>query len=628
MSNVNYPEQSKPHEAFKVYKVLDCGFVRLVDCMPSPTDPHSISADAAIVQAARVSYGQGTKSVSEDKSLITYLIKHKHCYHPDMEVLTSDGWKKWKECRDKEEFVVPHFYESNIEGKIETKFDRFSFEKLDVKSFDCNEPLISFKSSKMSFNVTSEHKMFFKEKYKNNYKLIKINEMKKWGHFFPLLKCNIDKDNLEESNDYNMMKFIGFYLGDGSSGSKNTVCFHIKKQRKIEYLTKILEKLNFKYSEKINKNKTHTFYIKCKEYIDKYIDFELKAKDKKLKCKVNELTDIERHGILDGLINSDGHINNKKNRIEFSTKSKELNDLFNTLCSLEGMDAHYNKINNKMFRSYCYNNSSNTTLEARPKYFSDTEVYKGKVFCATTSSGLLIVRGSSNEFSFICGNTSPLEMIEFKFHCRMPIFVARQWIRHRTANVNEYSARYSEVQDMSYLPEEFVIMGQGVSNKQGSEGELNSNTKYEFIKSLESLSIKAYHEYKKALENGIARETARMLLPVSYYTEWYWKIDLHNLFHFIRLRNDSHAQYEIRVYAEAMYDIVKKIAPIASDAFESFVRNSVSVSSLEKECLRLIVNDGLKIEESIEIISNKYNMTKRKTKELKDIIENILIENK
>lgn len=223
-------------------------------------------------------------------------------------------------------------------------------------------------------------------------------------------------------------------------------------------------------------------------------------------------------------------------------------------------------------------------------------------------------------------HTSPLEMVEFKFHCRMPIFIARQWIRHRTANVNEYSARYSEVPDIYYIPEIENIKGQSLSNKQGSDGEISFNDKEDFIKSLDSLSRESYDLYKKFLDKGVSRETARMMLPISYYTEWYWKMDLNNLFHFIKLRNDNHAQYEIRIYAEAIYDIVKQIAPISCEAFEEYVKNSILISSLEKECLHLILNERYTIEEASDKVSSSRNLSKRKKEELLSTIKNILQE--
>ncbi|MDE1871019.1 MAG: FAD-dependent thymidylate synthase [Candidatus Micrarchaeota archaeon] len=186
-------------------------------------------------------------------------------------------------------------------------------------------------------------------------------------------------------------------------------------------------------------------------------------------------------------------------------------------------------------------------------------------------------------------HTTPFEMVEVKFVASMPIYVARQWIRHRTANVNEYSARYSEVPDRFDIPELERIQPQSKSNKQGREGVLPEDVSNAFRNSVDRISKDSYSEYQNALGKGIARETARILLPLNTYTEWYWKIDLHNLFHFLSLRLDPHAQYEIRQYAEVMGDITKKIAPIAYKAFEDYRLGGVSFSSLEQKALANIL---------------------------------------
>ena len=183
-------------------------------------------------------------------------------------------------------------------------------------------------------------------------------------------------------------------------------------------------------------------------------------------------------------------------------------------------------------------------------------------------------------------HTTPFEFCELKFHVRMPIFVARQWIRHRTASVNEYSARYSIVPDEFYIPKGEHIQEQSLTNKQGRGDLVSEDAANSFIEACTSISRDAYGRYQHAVQANVAREIARIVLPVNAYTEWYWKCDLHNLFHFLRLRMDSHAQMEIRVYAEAMYRLVKPFFPIACRAFEDYRLNSVELSALEVEALR------------------------------------------
>ena len=173
-------------------------------------------------------------------------------------------------------------------------------------------------------------------------------------------------------------------------------------------------------------------------------------------------------------------------------------------------------------------------------------------------------------------HTTPFEMVEFKFRIRCPIFVARQHMRHRTASINEISARYSVIDDVYYTPSPF--RAQSSTNKQGSEESMEDWTVLSlYIESCE----KAFSAYKTMLERGVSRELARGVLPQSTYTEFYWKINLHNLMHYLKLRMDSHAQKEIQDLAKMIYTIVRELAPVTAEAFEDYVLNSVNLSGPE-----------------------------------------------
>jgi len=184
-------------------------------------------------------------------------------------------------------------------------------------------------------------------------------------------------------------------------------------------------------------------------------------------------------------------------------------------------------------------------------------------------------------------HTSPFEMVEFKFHVKLPIFVARQWIRHRTASVNEYSGRYSVMKEEFYIPKQENIRFQAVDNKQGrSEEEIPPQLQEEFLAFLKKSQDENFKGYNKFIEAGLAREIARISLPLAIYTEWYWKIDLHNLFHFLKLRLDKHAQKEIREYAKIMAEMVKTVCPLAYEAFLDFRINTISFSGPELKILK------------------------------------------
>lgn len=200
-------------------------------------------------------------------------------------------------------------------------------------------------------------------------------------------------------------------------------------------------------------------------------------------------------------------------------------------------------------------------------------------------------------------HTTPFEMCEIKFHIKLPIFVARQWIRHRTANVNEYSARYSIMDKEFYIPKNEHLAPQSKQNHQGrSEDKPLTGAEAERVLDiLKNDSLQCYSHYEEMLNqntdgttidenrSGLARELARMNLTLNYYTQWYWKIDLHNLMHFLMLRADSHAQYEIRAYADAMIDIVKKWCPLACGAFEEYRQGAAHVSKTGVEVIKRIV---------------------------------------
>jgi thymidylate synthase (FAD) len=187
-------------------------------------------------------------------------------------------------------------------------------------------------------------------------------------------------------------------------------------------------------------------------------------------------------------------------------------------------------------------------------------------------------------------HSTPFEMCEVKFHVKLPVFVARQWIRHRTANVNEYSARYSILDREFYIPAPDALAAQSTVNNQGRGELLEGDEAARVLDILKTDAARAYDNYEAMLstegQKGLARELARMNLPANIYTQWYWKTDLHNLFHFLRLRADIHAQYEIRVYAQVMCEIVADWVPLAYKAFADYRMGGVNLSATAMECVR------------------------------------------
>lgn len=220
-------------------------------------------------------------------------------------------------------------------------------------------------------------------------------------------------------------------------------------------------------------------------------------------------------------------------------------------------------------------------------------------------------------------HSTPFEMCEIKFHIKLPIFVARQWIRHRTASVNEYSARYSIMEDEFYIPKAENLSAQSKVNHQGRDENkiLNSQEQKMVLEILKKDSQNAYKNYLEMInqdssgsivdenKEGLARELARMNLPLNCYTQWYWKVDLHNLLHFLKLRADLHAQYEIRVYAQKMLEIVEKWVP---HSYEAFVKNNQSAKNFSGPALEVIK----KLLKGEKVKAEETNLSAREFNEL------------
>jgi flavin-dependent thymidylate synthase len=305
-------------------------------------------------------------------------------------------------------------------------------------------------------------------------------------------------------------------------------------------------------------------------------------------------------------VDSDGSY--KKDRIsqiEFSTTSENLSELFQVLGALNGFDAHVSTYDSETICVTAYSAKTRTSLESRAQYHGK-EQYSGTVYCATTSTGWLIVRGDETEFAFICGNTSPFEQVQFKFRVKAPLLVWWQWIRHRTfhyQSINSQSGRYTPFrEDEFYFPREWRL--QSADNKQGSAGVISEQRERliyaratlnfpdnhwlatEFLRDededdptlsqvLARYNRLGYQIYEKLLESGVAKEQARLFLPgFGVYYTWVLSVDALNLMNFLRLRMADDAQWEIRQYADIIYkEMFKPLLPWTSSAFEKYILN-------------------------------------------------------
>jgi thymidylate synthase (FAD) len=213
-------------------------------------------------------------------------------------------------------------------------------------------------------------------------------------------------------------------------------------------------------------------------------------------------------------------------------------------------------------------------------------------------------------------HSTPFEMPSIILHVKLPIFVARQWIRTRTASVNEYSARYSILDREFYLPRAQDLAQQSTTNNQGRGLALNDAQAEQVLKLLRTNAMVAYDDYEEMIDPegyNLARELARINLPVSFYTQWYWKIDAHNLMNFLRLRNDKHAQMEIRVYAEVIEELFKLWMPLTAEAFRDYRKSSYNLSSMALEVIKAMLRGD-------EVTPNQFGMSKREWRDLMEAL--------
>ncbi len=521
------------------------GYVALTDVMGDDRTP---------ARTARTSFRNAGKERSEeqDAKLTKYLIDHNHCYLPHMQVLTTRGWVRWDECQQQEVFLVP-----------DPTTRTYRQEQLVVQEFDVDDQIVTFKNSRMSFAVTKNHRMWFKPKGKVGshqvFDVYRADRMSHWGHFDNLVGYvgAVDDDSFK-SDDLNRLEseFIGFYLGDGSSASANTIVFHLKKDRKKEYLRRLLSGLAIGATERQSSTYEDAvvFAMETPVFLKQALGEHLHARAKDKRLAVSQ--DLHWPSLFVGLVGSDAHVNEDRQRIEFSSASPHLIDLFELLATCQGYDAHRCQDKRGLHSVYAY---TKTSLEARNDYFGQ-EHYNGKVYCTTTSTGLLAVRGAPDESGFVCGNSTPVEFNQVRLYMKIPIFVARQLVRHRTVSINEVSYRYVTAAREFYVPPLDRMQQKAETNKQGSSDELVKNPgQCEAL--IQSACNTAFNAYDALLAEGLAPELARVVLPCNTYTEWYWQQNLHNFLHMAALRTDPHAQWETRQVATAALEMVEQVFP-------------------------------------------------------------------
>lgn len=581
--------------------VLDDGHVLLIDVMGD---------DQAIVDAARISYGSGTKRVSKDRHLIRYLLRHWHCYDDQTEVLTSDGFVPW-----------PDVKESMKLGIWDPAANTLCYEEPEYLTRDPYKgDMYRVDHGGVDLLVTPEHSMWVRLKDQwdassksqgwSGYRLIPANELGdrscvRYSKIAPMVAPTWTGEGFPPCNEPQaLLELIGFFIGDGSArGSRtNGIDFHLKKKREIEFLHDCVARVGWAMREFPSYGGRRKFCVYAEGIGHQFEEmFYWNDNKKHLPDWCLRLGRDDAAAVLNGMRHSDG--SEKRGAWVYYTGSCRLAEQVQILGLHAGEACHISQTDqpepyDPMYRVMFMSRMREPVVN-QGKVQTSMEPYDGMIYCAKTRTGILVVR--RNGKIVLSGNSTPFEMCEIKLRVRVPMDTWRQWIRHRTANVNEYSTRYSEAIDSAQRTAIDEWRVQATDNKQGSGGFLtewpdvsawNVDDKEDFDSPGQYLSDRerklqelAREVYEERLAFGIAREQARKDLPLSTYTEAYWKVDLHNLLHFLHLRADPHAQKEIRAYAEAICEIVKEWVPWTWEAFEDYRLKALNLSRMEAALL-------------------------------------------
>jgi len=636
---------------------LDKGFVQLVDCMPRLAPEGQTTADYAIVQAARVSYGSGTKTVNEDRGLIRYLLRHSHttpyemlefkfccklpifiarqmvrhrtaCLSGDSLLYFDSPAAVENNKRKSRRMSISEFYEKwhngakPIEGRwgnnvIVPLKNRLS--KMNLRS--CDEVTGEIKHTKVTDIWQTGLKDVFEVELENGYKLKMTKDhlcLTKDGWFTLEEGTNL---KIGINNCVTWMDNHTLFAVNGVLCYQDKNWLSQKRSMGLS-ITQIADDANISY---------HTIRKYLKKFSLQYTPLE--------KCVLSGKTQkgTKRSGVQRKPLSGEalknvrlarsgsnsnfwkGGVSTERAKIgrwttENSSKVFKKDNYKCVLCKNNlNLNAHhidpvwhninkaYDFANLITVCRHCHSKIHNNNLELNfLDYYNNNKLMRfwddfSSIKNVREASKKLpevkkLIRTFSKikKITYIGKETTYDLSVVGPFHN----FVCNGFIVHNS--LNEYSGRYSVIKDEYYVPKSEDIKIQSKENKQGGSEIAPTDIADDFKKNIVSLADESYEKYLNFMDSGISREQARMLLPVSYYTEWYWKIDLHNLLHFLALRCDSHAQYEIRVFANAILSLIKPIVPLAVEAWEDYhvMRGAMKFTSLELEALKKSIQEN------------------------------------
>jgi thymidylate synthase (FAD) len=551
-------------ERMKVLKidVLDQGYVRLRDWMGTDLDP---------VNDAKVSYDKmSTEFKAKEERLLNFLGREGHCYDDQTEVLTSVGFKKWADVT-----------QSDLLGVVDPKTGEFiGFEKpSDLIVQDVDGALIHFHTSDIDLLVTEGHQLYCsfsstKEKRVNpSFELVKANKVigSKLAYEKPIRMKKSSSRNAQLGIDIGKewFKLYGFFIGDGAVASRNTIKFHLKKGRKIDFLKNVCRELEIELKEQASDNYSITGEGLGEKFRALFYD---KSKKKTFPDSFFYMNQDQFWFFMDGLKNSDG--STKRNTWVYDTGSKGLANKIQCLGAINGETISISKTNS-IYRLNFSSRRNQPRLNEHEGNRAKKVQYKGKVYCATVSTGLLIVR--RNQKVVLSGNSSPFRHSILKFECYAPLMIARQWWKYIIGSDhdeqternndpflawNESSRRYITEEPKFYVVEPDQWRSKPDNSKQGSGDYLPEEVGEELTTVLLGSYNRCLDDYEWAMEMGVAPEQARLFLPAyGMYVRWVWTASLQGVCHLLNQRLAHDAQKEFQEYAQAVHDLSAQVFP-------------------------------------------------------------------
>jgi thymidylate synthase (FAD) len=550
--------------------VLDHGFVRLDD---------SMADDLSVVNAARVSFARRKEAMDEsDEGLIRFLLRERHgCYDDATEVLTDEGWKPWPVVTGEERFAT-----RSIAGRLEYQ------PALRLVRKEYRGHMIGFKGMSVDLLVTPDHRVLAASTTTLSGRKAPVFRLRPahsvlWKSHRHIATATWSGPKVERLRYDDipiaaspLLRLVGFFIGDGSlSPGAHHIAFNLRKNREIAFLRETTAAAGLELRTWGRHlcvplgHELRALFAECYESREKVIPKRLLELDASL---LREL--------WCGLRESDGSIVPRaySNRETYHTTSRRLADQVQELALRIGRsasvrphrfrpgDGHLGTKPRWRVTMYSGRNSRPGLCRTREQATEQmgVENYDGLIHCVEVPNSTLYVR--RNGYATWCGNT-PFEHNSFRFHVRAPIFVAREWFRHRVGSFNEFSMRYARATDDFYVPEPEDVRTQvgkpGAYSFEPVEPELAEATREE----LRAVYDAAYATYERLVERGVARELARLVMPVGAYTEFYWTVNARSLMNFVSLRAAETAQREIRRYAEACERFLEAKMPVTHGAF-------------------------------------------------------------